>query len=184
MTKMHLMTLDITEVEARLGLKLKRNCISLGLDTATKTGYSIAETNKKELRINVGFINVDVSKIKDRDLRDQLRYDTVYKSLIDLIKPHHRVVIENVYYGGNARTLIILSRIGAIAWTICKFLKVKKENIIWKSAAQARKMIGIKGNAKKAIVMAKVNEFLGINLRNDDEADAVVLSLVGLIEGV
>jgi Holliday junction resolvasome RuvABC endonuclease subunit len=125
--------------------------------------------------LSIGFINLDVSTIKDQSERNELRYEAVYNNLMTLIDDKiDRVVIENVFHGVNVNTTILLSRIGAIAWVICKIKKVK--TTIWRTASQARKALGInqkcpKGKSKETIVQ-RVNELLNTKeeldkLRND-----------------
>jgi len=176
----HIITLPIKEIEEKLNIKIKNNTISLGLDCASKTGYALCKTNKENIYISIGFINVDVKNIKNRDDRNQLRYNAIYEALNSLIKKEYIIVIEDVYYGGNVLTLILLSRIGAIAWTISKIKSCK--NIIWKTAVQARKALGLPCNKKKFIVKETLNSILGTSIENDDEIDAIVLGINGLIK--
>ena len=171
---------SIAKVEKRLNIKIKRNVSTLGLDTASKTGYAIAKTDDKKLIIDVGFINVDVSKMTDKYERNAMRYNVICDALINLIdSKYEAVVIEDVYYAGNPLTLILLARIGAIAYTICK-IKMPKM-IIWKSAVQARKLLGLPCNKKKIVVQQTFCKKLGIKLTNEDEIDAIILAMVGLI---
>jgi len=176
---MNKIVLKIKELEKLFGCKILKNIVSLGLDTATKTGYAIATTNDKEVKISIGFINVDVSQITDKYERNRMRYEAVYNNLKGLIKKEYRIIIENVYYGRNPNTLIVLSRIGAIAWTLAKLKGC--EVIKWRTANQARSLIGVKGNVKKPIVVEMVNNLLDINVKNDDEVDAIVLALNGIM---
>ena len=55
---------SIDKIEKRFEIALKRNATVLGLDTASRSGYCIAKTDKKKLILEIGFINIDVSKIK------------------------------------------------------------------------------------------------------------------------
>ncbi len=178
------MRLKIKYIEKKLGIKLRKNAVSLGLDTATKTGYCIARTNKVDIHFDIGYINLDMKEIKDKDLRNALRYEELYKRFKGLIKSEYIVVVENVYYKRNPQTLILLSRIGAIAWTIAKTKGCKI--IIWKTASQARKMLGInqrcpKGKSKETITK-RMNQKLKTNIKNDDIIDAIVLAIGGLIK--
>ena len=174
------MKLKIKDIEKAFGIKVQKGITSLGLDTATKTGYCIAKSNATTIDFNIGFINVDVKEIKDKDLRNELRYEEIYRMFKNLIQSDMIVVIENVYHSFNAQTTILLSRIGAIAWTLARIKECK--NIIWKTATQARKALGLPCNKKKKIVMEKVNGLLGLEIKNNDEVDALVLALNGLIK--
>ena len=175
---------SIAKIEKRFNIKLKRNVQVLGVDTASKSGYCIAKTDDKKLILNIGFIAIDVSQIKDKDIKHQMLYASVYDTFISLIdSKYDTIVIENVFHGVNPDTTILLARIGAIVWSICKIKQVKK--IIWKSASQARKALDInqkcpKGKSKETIVQ-RVNEKLNTNITCNDEIDAIVLALNGLI---
>ena len=173
------MKLKIKTIEKKLGIKLRKNAVSLGLDTASRTGYCIARTNKISINFDIGYINLNMKEIKDRKLRNELRYEEIYKRFRELIKAEYIVVVEDVFFGRNAQTLILLSRIGAIAWTIAKTKKCKE--IIWKTAVQARKALGLPCNKKKIIVMEAMNKILKTKIENDDIIDAIVLALGGLI---
>lgn len=171
--------LSLNKIEKAFGRKFQKNCIVLGLDTATKTGYCIAKTNGKHISFNIGFINLDVKGIKDRQLRNELRYQEFWLRFKELIKSEYKVVIEDVYFGRNAQTLILLARIGTIAWVLAT---EKKCEIIWRTAVQARKLLGLPCNKKKEVVMKAVNKALKTKLTNSDEIDAIVLAIGGLIK--
>jgi len=176
---------DIKKVENRFNIKLKRNTQVLGIDTASKSGYCIAKTDEKKLILEIGFVNINVSQIKDRDTRHEMLYNAIYEAFNGLIASQFdTVVIENVFHSFNPDTTILLSRFGGIIYSICKAKQIK--NIIWKSASQARKVLGInqkcpKGKAKETIVK-RVNKKLDTHITNNDEIDAIVLALVGLIK--
>jgi len=172
--------LKIKYIEKKLGIKLYKNAVSLGLDTATKTGYCIARTNKVYINFDIGYINLNMKEIKDRKLRNELRYEEIYIRFKQLIKTEYIVVVEDVYFGRNAQTLILLSRIGAIAWTLAKIKKCPR--IIWKTAVQARKALGLPCNKKKIVVMTAMNKVLKTKIKNDDIIDSIVLAIGGLIK--
>ena len=76
---------DLKKVESRFGIILKRNATVLGVDTASKSGYCIAKTDEKKLILEIGFVNIDVSKIKNKDEKHQLLYGAVYDTFSNLI---------------------------------------------------------------------------------------------------
>lgn len=181
---MNKIQLDLKKVEARLGKCLKRNVVALGLDTASKTGYCIAKTDDKKLVLNIGFIDVDVSSVKDRVERNMIRYNAIFDTLQGLMKTEYITVIEDVYNGGNSLTLILLARIGAIAYCIAKTKNVQE--IIWKSASQARSSLNInqrcpKGKSK-IFITKRLNTLLKTNITDNDEIDAIVLAINGLLK--
>jgi len=174
------MKYPIKKIEKTVNIKLKRNAVSLGLDTASKSGYCIAKTNTKTIKLDIGFINIDVKGIKDRVLKNALRYEELYRQLKKLIKSNYIVVIEDVFHSFNAYTTILLARIGAIAWTLAKEIDCKK--IMWKTAVQARKGLSLPCNKKKKIVMNEMNKILNTKIKNSDMVDALILAINGLIK--
>ena len=178
---MNNLTFDIDTIENTFAVKLKRNCVVIGLDTASKSGVCIAKTDKKNVSLSISFINVDVSKIKDKQQKNELRYSVILEKLQEIITNQEVVVIEDVFYSRNPRTLILLARIGAIAYTLAKVKKIK--TITWLTAVQARKALGLPCNKKKVVVQTAFCEKLGLeNVMNEDEIDAIILALNGLIE--
>lgn len=175
----------IDKIEKRFQIALKRNTTVLGIDTASKTGYCVAKTDEKKLILEIGFVAIDVSKIKDKDVRHEMLYNAIYESFNSLIVPRFdTVVIENVFHSFNPDTTILLARLGAIIYTICKIKQIKE--VLWKSASQARKSLGInqkceKGKGKETIVK-RINEKLNTNIECNDEIDAIVLAINGLLE--
>ena len=172
---------DLNKIEKKFEIALRRNTTVLGLDTASKSGYCIAKTDEKKLILNIGFINIDVSKIEDKYARNEFRYNAFYDAINSLIASQFdTVVIEDVFFGRNILSLILLSRIGAIAYTICKVKGIKE--IVWKSAVSARKLLKLPCNKKKVVVQKEFSKKLGILLKNEDEIDAIILALVGLLQ--
>jgi len=172
---------SIDKIEKRFEIAIKRNATVLGLDCATKTGYCIAKTDEKKLILEVGFINIDVSKIEDKYAKNEFRYNAFYDAINSLIaSKFDTVIIEDVFFGRNILSLILLSRIGAIAYTICKVKGIKE--IVWKSAVSARKLLKLPCNKKKVVVQKEFSKKLGILLKNEDEIDAIILALVGLLQ--
>ena len=175
---------SIDKIEKRFEIALKRNATVLGIDTASKTGYCIAKTDEKKLILEIGFVAIDVSKIKDKDVRHEMLYASIYDTFNSLIASRfNTVVIENVFHSFNPDTTILLARLGAIIYTICKIKHVKE--IQWKSASQARKNLGInqkcpKGKSKETIVN-RINEKLNTKITCNDEIDAIVLAMNGLL---
>lgn len=176
---------SIDKIEKRFEVALKRNATVLGIDTASKTGYCIAKTDEKKLILEIGFVAIDVSKIKDKDIRHEMLYASIYDTFNSLIASRFdTVIIENVFHSFNPDTTILLSRLGAIIYTICKVKGIK--DIMWKSASQARKALGInqkceKGKGKETIVK-RINKRLNTNITCNDEIDAIVLAMNGLLQ--
>jgi len=165
-------------VEAHFDIKLQNDIEVLGLDTATTTGYCIARTTKTKVFIDVGYFKVDTSNVKQKTLKRRLIVEKVYENLHRIINAPDVVVIEDVYHALNAHTTILLARIGGIAYAVAKRKNIPY--IMWRTASEARKALGLKGNAKKQDILDTVNFKLSTNIKNDNEADAMILALNGL----
>ena len=81
--------------------------------------------------------------------------------IIDQLKPKYvkvdNVVIEDVYYGGNSKTLIWLARLGgAVAYS---WFEYSYKIPLWMTAVHARSLVdGIKGNSKKPEIQCFILE--------------------------
>ena len=172
----------IEDIECGFGIQLKRNTTSLGLDTAIKCGFCIAKINSKYIIFDVGYFKVDVRNIKNKSLRRRVQGGMICENLDRIITKCDKVVIEDVYHGLNAHTTILLANIGGMAYSLARKVGVSKDNILRRTASEARKSIGLKGNAKKPEITKIVNGVLGTDIKTDDITDAIVLALNGLLK--
>lgn len=167
----------IKEIEEKLGKKIKRNIVSLGIDTANKSGWAIIRVDNEYMTLNLGFINVNVKDI-------YLKFDTIIENFNNLISKEYDVVIEDTYFARNPKTFRQLSRIGAVAYTISHLKKCKSKRYI--NASSARKTVGVhikkNGIKTKIQVQTFIQEKFGITLENEDIADSVILAIVGVLE--
>jgi Holliday junction resolvasome RuvABC endonuclease subunit len=177
---MNKLVFDINKLENVLCCKIARDKTVLGLDTASRSGYCIAEVKGNKLVLSNGFIDIDVSKIKDKTVKNALRYNAVYETLTNLVEKTHVLVIEDVFFSRNVYTAILLARIGAIAYTVGRQHDIR--DIRWKTAVSARKLLGLKCNVKKELVHKQFCELTGSNITDIDIVDAVILAICGLIE--
>jgi Holliday junction resolvasome RuvABC endonuclease subunit len=165
----------IKDVEKKLGKTLKRNHKVLGLDTASKTGWCLLTTTKKELTVEYGFIKVNTTD-------KYFKYNEIIKFFQELIQPDYQVVIEDTFFRFNPAMFRLISRIGAIAYTLAHLKGCKAEYIF---ATTARSRIGLKGNAKKAIIQEEFKKMLGLEeLKDEDIIDSYILAYNGLFENL
>ena len=160
--------LKINNIEEKLGFKISDRVNVLGIDTASKrTGWCHLWTEEGELYIDYGFINMK---------SDNLLYK--YNSLIDffnqLTEKKDKVIIEEVFYSRNVKTVKLLSRVGMIVYQSAYNNGCK--DISFLLASQARNGIGLK-NKKKEIVHANFIEKFGIKIGDEDCLDALILAL-------
>jgi len=150
--------------------------VTLGLDVSTvAVGWALW---KDEVGIEgTGMIEFD----KKSSLPSKLRYaNSYFQHLYETLKPD-KVVMEDSYFSFNIKTLKVLCMVqGAVlsSWN--------GENVILVNASRARKQFGIEGKGKgqgrmkreevKKVVKEKIKEKFGIEIQNDDIADAIVLA--------
>lgn len=170
-----MITLNINELQEKIQKPIKRNYRSLGLDIASRTGFAIIKTDKKNLTLDYGFIDVNA--------KDHLvKFDEYIEQFKTLIKPNYKVIIEDCFLGfGNALGMKLLAKLEGIAYAVCRFNEVKERPEFY-MASSARKLVGCKGNVKKPEVHQWIKDTLNINLKDEDASDAVILSFVGVID--
>jgi Holliday junction resolvasome RuvABC endonuclease subunit len=86
------------------------------------------------------------------------------------------VVIEMPFVGQNANTHYKLSAMsGALRAAAC----VRRRKIIPVAPTQRCRAVGLKGNAGKKEILARVNEIYNLDIDNFDESDAIAVALAG-----
>ena len=165
-------------LEQRLNKPLKRNYISLGLDTASRTGWCTIKTGNVNTEIEYGFIDV---KSKNMYFKFDQMIDIFGQMLRLMQVPVYDkiVIIEDVFFGRNVHTTKLLARIGMIVYVLCKLSDLPKTFLL---ATQARCKIGIKSNLKKVFVHERLEKMLKLGITDEDAVDAVILALAGLIK--
>lgn len=180
------MKILIEKIEEVTGKKIKENFISIGLDIATRCGICQVQVKSKYVHFEWFYVNFT------SNTRTQ-KYKQIVQVFEDIInKDQNIVVIEDTYlkYFGRipqVQVLKQLTRYGAFGISEAVRKNIKYEII---GAKQSRAEIGVntagygKGNSKKAVAdWLKTN--LNIDLQGDDDvSDAIVLALLGILEGV
>lgn len=177
------MNIKLTDITKITGYKTKKNTVSLGLDTAKRSGLAIIQTNDKYATLNWLFI-----EFKDAGSKTQI-YKTMVKTFENYFINIDKAVIEQVFVGFNRAGSVELARYGSFAIAEC----IKKEipyDLI--SAVSARSRLGIKtsksagygkGKSKLAVADYLKNNF-DIELDDEDASDAIILAMLGILEGV
>ena len=178
----------ISEIEEKIGKKLKRNTTTIGFDVAKKnTGIAVLITLSSTLYITkLHTINNAKGDLKKYDSIAGMTY--FIGELNNFIsntktKGYKIFIIEDCFFGKNANTLKILARFSALTW---RELKHIADKIYFKLATTARSQVGFKkdkNSKKKSKIQVKdfVNNLFGLTLKDDNQTDAIVLALSGLI---
>lgn len=174
------MKLKITDLEKQLNTKIKRNFNSIGFDTATKTGVAMIKTNTIYLTIDWTTVQFHADNIQEV-------YKQMYWNFAELINKNYDVcIIEKAFVKLNPSVALKLAIFGGLVMAHAINNQVHFEQI---SAKSARAKLGIKipkgykGKSKQAVAeWLKCN--LNFTIDDNDIADAVVLALLGIIEGM
>lgn len=173
-----MLTLKIKELEKRLDIRLKRNKTTLGVDTATKTGWCLVKTDNDTVNIDYGFIH-----FSSKDMF--FRYDKMIDFFRNLIttklvgQASPSVVIEDIFFGKNVNTLKVLARYGMIVYLYAYENRITKSFIL---ATQARKKLGFSGNMKKELLQEAFLKKAKLRINDNDVIDAMILGLSDHIE--
>ena len=171
--------LPIKDLELKLGKTLKRNFVSIGIDTATTTGIGIISANDKEVEIDWSLIKFEANSTVEL-------YKQMYKEFGNFIdKSIDFVVVEDVFLGMSPAVTIKLSRFGGLVMAQAINNEVPFATI---GASSSRAKLftldrkKYKGKPKEAV--ADYLKSIGIEIDEDNCADGVILALLGIIEGM
>jgi len=166
------MIISIEEFNANFNnLTVKEGIKCLGLDTAfKKTGWCKIETTKHDLKIEYGYFHV-TSENK------YIAYDKIIDFFANIIEPLSVVVIEDTFFSFNPAMFRVISRIGAMAYTIASLKKCEPSYML---ATSARKNLGLPAIKKKKEVHKAFIEKIGISFDDEDIIDAMILALNGV----
>jgi len=141
----------------------------LGLDLALHTGFSITRGNKI---IRSGVWDFSMSRDNGHnghlfsDLDKQLMGTYMEEGPVELIR------IERAHHRGGPATRIALGLM-AIVMCFCADYGIEFEDV---HTATLKKYFTGNGKASKADMMARASEIAGRTVRDNDEADAILIS--------
>lgn len=173
------MKIDLKKLEKITGYKIKKNCVAIGFDTATRTGIAQIKTNFKVADIDFTFVEFDA-------LNKHQLYKNMYMAFKDMLKNQDIAIVEDTFVGLNPHGSLVLTRLGAFAIGLCIENKIPWHLI---RAVSARSILKIdarkfgKGKSKESVAYWLETK-LGIKLDDPDISDAIVLAIVGICEGV
>ena len=189
------MNIKIKNIEKKLGFKLKRNTLSLGVDTASTTGLAILETDNLRLRIETSTFKLPTVKKTD-ELSDKFveKLEFMLRSIRDFKKNNLKkkasntvLVLENSFMGINVVTFGLLRMLAGIVFSEL-FDNFEQIKIIFPMTA--RKEVGFKSQLKRGAkreekkkeIINFINAIFDTQIKDDNQVDALILALNGLKE--
>lgn len=170
------MKLKITDLEEKLGYKIKRNFIGAGVDTASRTGVCFVTTD--EVNIDFDWCFLEFNYNNQKEMLQQMHRE--FKSLFTNEK---MIVVEEVFIGFNRMGCLRLAKMGTIAISQCIEKGIDFEII---SAVSARGKFSIKtkeyGKGKSKLAVADYLRTLNLEVDDDDISDSIVLALLSVCE--
>ena len=167
--------IPINTIESKLPYLIKKNCCSVGVDTASRTGLCIARTTKTHIILEYSFL----------DMKSKNKYHK-YTTLINHMNNFFDgevvdvVVVEETFFSRNPKVFQFLSRIGGMVYTVAHLLDIKEKLFI--SAVASRKALGLPCNKKKEVVHKAFHILVPeVKIKDIDIIDAVILALNGLL---
>jgi len=169
--------IPIKIIEDNMPVKVRRNLISVGVDTASRTGICIARSTDKYVVLEYSFLEM-TSKNKYH------KYNTLIDHIQNLLLNGENIdviVIEETFFSTNAKVFQFLSRIGGMVYTIAHLIGIKEKIFI--AATSSRKALGLPCNKKKEVVHAAFHDAIPkIKIEDIDIIDGIILALNGLTE--
>jgi len=166
------MFIENKKIEEAFGRKVIPNISSLGVDTASRSGWCKIITSKDNISIDYGFVDV---KSTDKYFKYN-RYIEIFSQMVNTDK----LIIEESFLQYNPKTFQMLSRLGGFIYAIAHLHGQQDKRFLL--ATSARKFLGLKGNGKKVDVQKDFKERLGLKLTDEDIIDAMILALNGVLE--
>jgi Holliday junction resolvasome RuvABC endonuclease subunit len=172
------MKIAINKIEEVTGYKIKKNFVSLGLDTAQRTGVAFIKTTDK-------YVNIDCMFLEFKGMADTKQiYKTMVNTFSNIFTEQDFAVIEQVFVGFNRAGSVELARYGSFAIAECIKKGIAYDLI---SAVSCRAKLGIntrsfgKGKSKQAVAFW-LKDKLNIELNDEDASDAICLALCGIFQ--
>ena len=189
--------LSLSKLEKNLGLKLRPNSYSVGVDTAATTGVSFLTITDKTATFEWELFKLPVlpKKVKDQ-MEKAEKYEAVLDFAVNAIRELKKkckktengvLVLEQSFLQMNPDTFGELRALQGIFYAeLYDYFSVVH---IWLPGV-VRKMVGFHSTLnkssdrkdKKLEIVNWVNNVLGTKIDNDNISDAIILSVAGCIK--
>jgi Holliday junction resolvasome RuvABC endonuclease subunit len=167
--------IPIASIESKLPYIIKTNYCSVGVDTASRTGLCVAKTTDTEIVLEYSFLDM-------KSTNKYHKYNTLIAHMDTYLKGKKAdiLVVEETFFGTNAKVFQFLSRIGGMVYTVGHLLDIKEKMFI--TAVQSRKALELPCNKKKEVVHEAFHIlFPEVKITDIDIIDAVILAINGLL---
>jgi len=172
------MKIKISDLENKIGYKIKRNFICAGVDTASRTGVCFIKTGRTYIHFDWAFLEFDYENQKDM-------LKQMHNEFKNLFTTEKLVVVEEVYIGFNRMGCLRLAKMGTLVVAECIHRDIDFEII---SAVSARGKFKINtrkyGKGKSKLAVADYLKEIGLYVDDEDISDSIVLALLGICEGM
>lgn len=172
------MKLKISDLENKLGYKIKKNFRCVGVDTAKRTGICFIKTGNTHVHFD--WIFTEFNYNNQKEMLKQMHHE--FKSLLT---KEELAVVEEVYIGFNRMGCLRLAKMGTIFVDQCIEKGIDFEII---SAISARGKFSINtrkyGKGKSKLAVADYLKEIEIVVDDADISDAIILGLCGICEGI
>ena len=172
------MKIKISELEKKLDKKIKRHVKIIGLDTAKISGICF-------IRTDIKFLNLDWCKLEFNYNNQEEMLAVMYREFGQLFGNEDLAIVEEIFVGFNRVGSLRLAKMGTLAIAQCLNKKINFKLI---SATSARSKFFVlnsriyKGRTKQAVL--DYLRTIGIETYDTDVADAIILALCGICEGI
>ena len=183
----YLKKIKLATVEAKLNEPLTRNTIVIGFDVSMhSTGIAIIRTTDDYLIVE----QTKVITVPKGELLDSVDlFLSQMQSFKDEVAQKYKLdlsIIEDCFFLKNVKTLKSLARFGILIYDKFRDITEATKFILPTSARKKVHFIKsgktIKGKALKKEIMVYINYLLELEVTQDDESDALVLALAGLVQ--
>ena len=189
--------LSLKKLEQKLGFKLRKNTMGLGVDTASITGLALISVIGSKVIINYSIFQLPKIPKKIADQMEKAeKYEQAMDSALNLIRDYKNqitvkapsiLVLEQSFLSINPETFGYLRSLQGIFYSeLYDSFDVIKIYL----ATVARKLVGFhsvlprgtKSTEKKKEIMQFISKIIGTEIKDDNIADSILLSLAGLKE--
>ncbi len=185
--KNYIKKIALSRVQAELEVDLVVNKVVLGADVAMHdTGLAVIRTTDDYLILDI-LHNIIVPKKVDLLTGVDLFLSQIgeFKQIIAQKYKLDKMIIEDCFFGKNVKTLKSLARFSILIYDKLRSITTKYKVVF---TTQARNLINfkkssksIKGSKLNKEIMSYINNALQIEIKDDNQGDAIVLALSGLV---